>query len=423
MDHTAKDGHFVISVTKEESVYLEELNVSHKSLALNKKGLQTIESEIALLTAAKESAIKDMESYMDLAREQLERRRDDLLHDILDRFNDQRNTLLDKQKELQEATETINENVAEAKTITNTGHLNKLKPICETLKELNGKVQYISSNLNLGENYLAFDSNKGLEQLIDISSQLGQTYFKGSLPSTVAFGSAGTTAGDEVSLTVEICNHRGEKLPISSEPGSFSVQLTDPTGNEVQTVLSTFGLECTLTFTPQMSGLHKVSGIFLGQQLTSEQTHIPVSSNNPVSTFDHLDKPVPLQTASQDIHAAGTNASVVHVIAPISPSPSPVHEQTSPTSRLPAPGTVRLQERLQVSDGSTCQVTRARLYALQQQGKVRLKSVITPCGRVRLQHIQVMTKMSSSASKEEQLQQIHDLFGTVGQPPGGFPTP
>ena len=287
MDHPAKDGHFVISVTKEESVYLEELNVSNKSLALNKKSLQLIESEIALLTAAKDSAVKDMQTYMDLAREKLERRRDDLLRVILDRFSEQRNILLDKQKEIQNATETINKNITEAKTITKTGHLNKLKPISETLKKINEKTQSISSNLHLGENYLAFDSNKGLDGFVGSLGELGQTYSKGFLPSMVTFGSTEATAGHKATLTVEICNHHGDKLPITS--GSFSVQVTDPVGTELQTTLNvtfgTTGVDCTVTFTPQMSGLHKISGMFLGQPLTSEQTHIPVSSNNPVLKF------------------------------------------------------------------------------------------------------------------------------------------
>ena len=282
-DHTAKDGHFVISVTKEESVYLEELNVSHKSLALNKKRLQLIKSEISLLTAAKDSAINDVESVMDQAHQQLEGHRNKLVYDILDRFNDQRNTLLDKQKEIQKATETLNKNITEAETITKTGHLNKLKPINETLKKVNEKTQSTSSGLHLGENYLAFDSNKGLKEFTRCLGELGQTHSKGFLPSVITFGSTEATAGHQARLAVEICNHWGDILPISTD--SFSVQVTDPTGTEIQTVLSSSSPECTLTFSPQMSGLHKISGIFLGQQLTSEQTHIPVSSNNPVSKF------------------------------------------------------------------------------------------------------------------------------------------
>ena len=283
VEHSARDGHFVISVTKEESTYLDELNVSHKSLALNKKGLQIIESEIALLTAAKDSAIKDMESCMDLAREQLERRRDDLLHIILDRFSEQRDILLDKQNEIQEATETIKKSITEAKNVTKTGHLNNLKPISETLKKINEKTQFTSSSLHLGENYLAFDSNKGLEEFKKCLGEFGQTYSNGYLPSTVAFGSTEATAGHKATLTVEIRNHHGDKLPVCS--GSVSVQVTDPAGTEVQTTLSTSGPECSATFTPKMSGFHKLSGMFLEQPLTSEKTHLPVSSNNPVSKF------------------------------------------------------------------------------------------------------------------------------------------
>ena len=283
VDHTAKNGHVVISVSKTEASYLQELNVSHTSLNQNKENLQLIESEMTLLTAAKEMAIKDMESYIKLAYEQLEQRKDDLMNDILDRFIAKLDTLLNKQKVIQEAAETIKSNIIRAKTITKTGHLYMLKSISETLKKFNEKTQSVPLNLDLGENYLAFDSTKGLNEFKKCLSDFGQAYSKGFLPSAVTLGSTDATAGHKTTHTVEICNHHGDKLPISSD--SFSVQVTDPTGNEVEIVPCTSGPECTVTFTPQISGLHEVSARFLGQQLTSEQTHIAVSSNNPVLRF------------------------------------------------------------------------------------------------------------------------------------------
>ena len=72
-------------------------------------------------------------------------------------------------------------------------------------------------------------------------------------------------------------------MPISSD--LFSVQVTDPAETEIHTELCISGPDCTTTFTPQMSGLHRISGNFLGQKFISEPTHISVSSNNPFLKF------------------------------------------------------------------------------------------------------------------------------------------
>ena len=283
VDHTSKNGHVVICASEVETQYLQELDVSHKSLSQNKENLQLIECEMALLLAAKETAIKEMESYIKLTHEQLEQRRTYLLNDILERCNVQQNALLDRQKDILETIEIIKNSITRSKAIMKTGLLNKLKPINETLRKINESAQSISSSLDLGENYLAFDSTKGLTEYIECLNKFGQTYSKGLLPSTVTFGGTEATAGHQATLAVKIFNHQGETQPI--DPGSFYVQVTDPVGTDLHAVVYASGSKCSVTFTPQMSGLHKVSGIFLGQHLIGEQTHIPVSSNNPVLKF------------------------------------------------------------------------------------------------------------------------------------------
>ena len=164
------------------------------------------------------------------------------------------------------------------------GELSKLQPICESLKKVNVKTESILSQLDLGENYLVFDSNKGLDEFKECLSALGQISYKGFLPTRVRLKNLNANAaGLTSSFTIEICNHHGDSMAIPSD--SFSVQIIDPTGTELCTQLCTTGPDCIATFTTKISGLHQVSGIFLGQELTSEPTHISVSSNNPVSVF------------------------------------------------------------------------------------------------------------------------------------------
>ena len=283
VDHNATTGHSVVCISEAEFTHLEELNVSQKTLTLNKRNLYTIDTEIALLTAAKETAINDMETCITLAHEQLEQRKNDLMNCILEQFNTKQTALMDKLKEIQEANELLNENITEAKHVITRGDLRQLKHISENLKEVNEKTK-TKTSLDLGKNYLAFYSDKGIDEFKESFSTLGKIYTKGFLPSMISFRRIDAKAGYEATHKVEVYNHHGDKMWMAS--GDFYLQVMDQTNTELDTtVLCTDGSECTLTFTPQIGGLHQVSGMFLGQQLINEQSHISVTSNEPVFKF------------------------------------------------------------------------------------------------------------------------------------------
>ena len=281
-DHTIKDGHSVINVPEEETAYFQELNNCHKALTQNKRNLKLVESEIASLNAAKNAAIKDIETFIKLAYEKLEQRQTDLVKEAMDQFDAQQNVLLDLQKQITWDIERLNGNINQAKNVTTNGDINKLKTIFENLKRGNEKTQS-TSNLELGENYLVFDSNIGLDEFNKCLSALGKIYTNGFLPSIFAFKSTKAKKGHTATLTVKVCNHHGDKISAPSVP--LSVKVTDPMNAEVHTGLCTTGSDYTVTFLPLTSGLHKVSGVFLGQELVGEQSHISVSSNNAVLKF------------------------------------------------------------------------------------------------------------------------------------------
>ena len=273
----------MISISETESACLEELNVSYKTLTQSYRNLRLVESEIEMLIAAKDSAIQDMEKFIMHAHEQLDQRRTDLTHQILDQFDKQEDTLLDKTKGIQENIEMLKKNIINANNLIQTGNLTGLNPISEHLYNINEETRALSSNMDLGENYMAFDSNKGLEEFNNCLCTLGQVYTKGFVPTMIAFKGTEAKAGHTATIMVEVCDHQGDTVPLSY--GALSVSITDPQDTKLDTLLSTVGDKCTVTFTPQISGLHKISGMFLGQELISEQTHISVSSNNPVLKF------------------------------------------------------------------------------------------------------------------------------------------
>ena len=130
---------------------------------------------------------------------------------------------------------------------------------------------------------MAFDSKQGLDEFDKCLYTLGQVYTNGCLPNTIAVGNSEAKAGHETKLTVEAFDHHGNKL--SMPFSAISVQVLDPTKTVLPIILDASSSECTVTFTPQMSGLHEVSGKFLGEKLISEHTHISVNSNNPVLKF------------------------------------------------------------------------------------------------------------------------------------------
>ena len=283
MDHTAETGHAIISISNEDVSYLQELNVSHETLLLNKKNLRLIESELSLLTAAKETAIKDLESFIKLANKQLEQRKNDLRNQILDIFNTQRDTLLEKQNQIQEATKILNKNITKSKTMTKTGDLGKLRSINESLKKVNENMLSDFSKLDLGDNYLELKADDGINELERFLCTLGKIHSKGLLPTKITFKSTEATAGLKATLTAEVYDHRGDKMTV---PVSLlSIQITDPVGTELPTHLAITGTQCTVTFRPQMNGLHQVVATFMGQRLMSGQTHFSVRSNNPVLKF------------------------------------------------------------------------------------------------------------------------------------------
>ena len=288
LNHQATTEHSVIRISEAETAQLEELNVNQKTLTANNRNLQIIAAEMVLLTAAKDTAIDDMETCISLLREHLQQRRCELMNCILDQYDAKQSALLDKQTQIQEANEELHENITEAKYITMSGDLRQLKRINESLKKVKEETKSVSSSLDLGRNFLTFDSTKGIDAFKQSLHDIGQVYSKDFLPSTFAFRKGDAKAGETTTYSVEVQSHHGEDVSLSSR--SFSLKVTDPTDTEVRTILNTSGAECTMTFTPQMSGLHKVSGTFLGQQLISELTHISVHSNNPVLKFgDHGD--------------------------------------------------------------------------------------------------------------------------------------
>ena len=290
LDHKEAAGHTIIDIAEADADHRQALTQQLKegtiSLTQFQGTMQQLQLEMTLLTAAKETNKKELEECIELAHKKLEERKQELIQSNEQQFTDKHNNLLGKQKPLQEAIDTITECITQAENLVKTGTLNEVIDVNQTLKTTTEQTQASLAELDLGENYVSFDSNKGKETFEESLNHLGEINIKGFLPTNMKLKDTDSRAGKKAGLALELLSYRGETLPATTT--HFTATITDPEESQIQCVISTEGNEYTATFTPQISGQHKLSGLFLGQALLCVEPAISVSSNEPVLKFGKL---------------------------------------------------------------------------------------------------------------------------------------
>ena len=109
---------------------------------------------------------------------------------------------------------------------------------------------------------------------------LGKKCFKSFLPTKLILKNAMFIAGFKSTLAIDLLNDEGSKVPIAA--CFLSIKITDPWETELPVTLNTTDPELTVTFTPQRSGRHDITVMYLGQELRNDQNHVSVEGNNPV---------------------------------------------------------------------------------------------------------------------------------------------
>ena len=245
--------------------------------------METLELEMALLVAAKETAMQELKQSMQLAQKKLKDRENEHIKSIEEHFNGKNKFLLAKKASLKEAIDTYSNNQNEAEKLVENGTLDEVIAINQTLMSSTNDIQSNFAELDLGKNHIIFNSEKGRQAFERCLRDLGEIQIKDILPAKFEFDCKEPRVGEKTEVQVQLFNHKGKSVPCT--PNNFSAEITDPEGTNITSVLTTTEHEYRVTFTPQMSGLHKVSGMFLGHQLTNEQKQILVGSNNPVLKF------------------------------------------------------------------------------------------------------------------------------------------
>ena len=287
LDHSITAGHVIFDVADAEvshrQALTQQMNEMRISLAQIQGDIEKLNHEMALLIKTKKTTTEDIEKFIQNIYKKVEKRKQQLTEMNEQTFCDAQNFLLSIQTPLQETIDMVNKKLDQCECIVKNGSLNEVISINHKLKSTARKMQSGFAEFNFGKTCMSLNPNTGIEDFENIMCHLAKIDFKGFLPTQFEFKCTEAKAGQKAEMQVKLSSNQGEPVPCPFK--EFTVEITDPEGTKLPSDQNTNGCVYTVTFTPQMSGLHKVSGIFLGKQLTNEQTQILVSSNNPVLKF------------------------------------------------------------------------------------------------------------------------------------------
>ena len=287
LDHNISTGHVIVDISEAEvshrQILLQQMNEQRISLTQIQSNMEKLQLEMALLAATKETTKEELKQFMQLAQKKLKDRENELITSNEEHFKQAQDILLTKQTPLRETIDALSKNLNQAENLMKNGTLDEVIAINQTLMGSAKDMQSSFVELNLGKNHLTLDSKTRRQAFERCLCDLGRIQINDALPANFKFDCKESSAGEKTEMQVRLFNHQCKPIPCT--PNHFTAEITDPEGTTITSVLTTTEHGYTVTFTPQMSGPHKVSGMFLGQQLINEQNQISVSSNNPVLKF------------------------------------------------------------------------------------------------------------------------------------------
>ena len=283
LDHQKAEGHVIIGIKKATESHRhtlqDQLIRSRATHAEIQNAIQEAESEIQTIKHDKDLMTENLVAFIQYAQRQLEQYQQKATDAISEHHTIQHEKLIGHKQQLQQAERLLDKHISQGEQMTKSDDINdiisstnKLEKVTEINKLNSGRQNCFTSNLISVPDLLN-----------DKVGCIGKTCLPSFLPASVVIRNDEITAGLKSVIAVELLYDVNKKDPSLSPV--LTVQITDPHYDELPATLNTTNSECTVTFTPQVSGRHDISVICLGQKLKSEQTHIMVNSNNPVLKF------------------------------------------------------------------------------------------------------------------------------------------
>ena len=284
LDHQKAEGHVITAIKKATDSHRHTLEDhllrSRATQAEIQSAIQEVESEIQIIKGDKELETENLMAFFQYIQRQHEQYQQEATETISQHHDAQHERLMGKKRQQQQAEGLLDKQISQSEQITKSGDIND---IISSMGKLAKATEITTLNSDQRGNCFKSDLKLVTNLFNDRLHSIGKKYFQSFLPISVRFRNAEITAGLEAIITLDLFNEAGNKFPFA--PPFLTVQIIDPYKDELPATLKTTHNECTVTFTPQVSGRHEIFIMCLGQKLKSEQTHIMVNSNNPVLKF------------------------------------------------------------------------------------------------------------------------------------------
>ena len=315
LDHQKTEGHIIIGIKKatdsHHQTLEDQLLKSQAMQAEIQSAIQEVESKIQTIHDDKESAKGTLVTFIQYVQHQLEQCQKEATDTISQYHTDQHEKLMGNKSQLQQAEGLLDKHISQSKQLTKSHDIND---IISCKGKLEKATEITKSNFDQRANYPKYDLISVPNLLNDSVPSIGKTCLQSLLPANYVIRNDKITAGLQSVIAIELFNDGGNSVAFA--PPFLTVQITDPQQDELPVTFSTTYPDCTVIFTPQVSGRHEISVLHLGLTLKSEQTHIMVKSNNPVMKFgrygnDHgtFDHPCSIAMDNNGVLYVGDNGN------------------------------------------------------------------------------------------------------------------
>lgn len=291
LDHKESEGHGIQDIaqaeTEQRKVLKEKMLVGKDALSKLQAQMQNLEAEVGNLTIAKEVALNELDHVFDRCIKMLEFRKLQLAKTIFDLYNKKQESLLKLGEDVSIAMKHLSAPVTQCERLVKVGHLGEIVTVNRSIVKSVEDSKKSLRQIDLGKNYLTYDSITGMKSLEESICHLGNISSDGYLPIYAKFESEKLIACLPSTVVLQVFSHSNEKL--SKYP--ITIHIIDPKNTYIQSkMIATEDGEYRITFLPQMSGDHRLVAAFLGHPIKGAETTVKVRSNNPIQKLGEQGK-------------------------------------------------------------------------------------------------------------------------------------
>ena len=291
LDHRAEsEEHEIQDIKAAEAEHrqglVSQVKASRAVLTNMEAQMKGIDTEMGNLLVAKDTALNDIEAAFVRYHQVMDDRKSALITMTTDLYSNRESSLKESSEQLANSLTKLSSNLKNGEKISNMSRsLSEVIQTKQELQEATHDLKNLADGINIQQNYLKCDSAQGLVGFEAGVSTLGQVSAAGDLPTRVHYEIGELTASKPGTVTIQVFGYNTRD---SLKDYPIDVLIYDSTEMAIPSQISHSDGQYTITFLPQVSGLHKFVPLFLGEPINAAETTTTVRSNNPVLKIGEL---------------------------------------------------------------------------------------------------------------------------------------